>query len=1009
MTDAATVGAWLKQRRKHCDLTQDALAEQVGCAVETIRKIEQGTRRPSREIAERLATVLHLLPDERAAFVRRARLAPPASGHAGHAAAPPQAPAAKPAPDPSPALPALPSSLTPLIGREHEVAALVEQLHGGAVRLVTVVGPGGVGKTRVAQELASILTDAFADGVVWVPLAAVTDAALVVPAIAAALVVREVAGQPLRDGLHHTLQRKQVLLVLDNVEHLVAAAPEVAALLHACPHLTVLTTSRAPLHVRGEQEFPVAPLLLPTLHHEPRAEEVMASPAVQLFVARAQAVVPGFALTQTNAATVAAICRRLDGLPLALELAAARIKVLGPTTLLTRLDQALPLLTGGPRDLAARHQTLRDAVAWSYDLLNEHEQRLFRRLAVFVDGWTVRAAEAVAGEPSTLPSVFDGLVSLLDKSLVVRDGGDDGEPRFRMLETIRAYGQELLLASGELVAAERAHAQYYVALIHTAAAPSSGDYGAMHIDGVHIEQHNLRAALHWASTQRGDDPVLGLQLAGMLWPFWETHGYLSEGRRWLAVLLAATPPAALDADRSAALARAQALRGAGELAHAHGDYATGAKDLDESIVLWRALAHPAGLAGALTARGWIAVAQGEHDRARALYNESLGIVRTLNDQAALASLLDDLGLLLHRQGDTAAAQASYAESLVLLRTMGDTVGAATMLMHLGEVAIGAGDPASARARLKDSLALAQTVPNLRDRAWLTQRLVWAVARLGDTDWAAVLSTESIAHYRQLGDDEALAWALSHAGDTARWQGNDHQAAACYTESAALFRAAHHRQGSATQVHNLAYLALRRGEVAQAEQQFVESLLAFAALAHTWSIGDCLAGLAAVAAARKQGERGARLIGSAAAVHDQLDPSGFSMEPANRAEWDRTLALLRAQVPAPAFEMALHAGQSMTVVQALAYAQTPPLAPVVPPDTPSHQQTHPPRQSYPAGLTEREVEVLRLVATGLTNAEVARRLVISPRTVNAHLNAIYGKLGVTTRSAATRFALDHHLA
>jgi predicted ATPase/transcriptional regulator with XRE-family HTH domain len=466
MDATLSFGQWLKQRRRALDLTQAELARRLGCATVTLQKIELDERRPSKELAERLSELLQLPAAERAAFLRVARaeltadrLAEPAVGRQG--VAPWQA---QPHPTHN-----LPLQLTSFVGRELELAGVQQMLLDPAIRLLTLTGPGGTGKTRLALQVATAQLDAFRDGVWFVDLAPISDAGLVVTAIAQTLGVRQSGGQTLLEGLTTALRERQRLLVLDNFEQVLDAATVVSALLGLAPQLTVLVTSRETLHLYGEHEYPVPPLPVPDPHRLPALEAVSQYAAVALFIQRAQAVKPDFQVTNATAPAVAEICERLDGLPLAIELAAARSRHFAPEALLARLASRLRTLTGGARDRPARHQTIRAAIDWSYNLLAPDEQRLFWRLAVFVGGWTLEAAEAVCNREGDLAlDMLEGLQSLADKSLLRQEMGSDGEPRFRRLETIREYAREHLEESGEAEELRQRHAAYFLALAERA-------------------------------------------------------------------------------------------------------------------------------------------------------------------------------------------------------------------------------------------------------------------------------------------------------------------------------------------------------------------------------------------------------------------------------------------------------------------------------------------------------------------------------------------------------------
>jgi len=495
MDQDISFGRYLSARRHLLDLTQDELARQIGCSVVTIRKLEADERRPSKQIAERLAASLNIPEAERAAFLIFARSEPSAGA----------AEASLPVPDHLHAQrPPLRVALTPLVGRDQDVAAIRNRLLRDDTRLLTLVGAPGIGKTRLALAVAAEAQAAFADGVVFVALAPISDAELVVATIAQTLDVKESGNQPLLKTVTELLRNRQLLLILDNFEQVLDAAPQVADLLSACPHVKVLATSRAALHIRGEQLYPVPPLLLPDLAALPPAEHLLQIAAITLFAERAQAVQPSFQLTDANAAAVATICTRLDGLPLAIELAAAHVRLLSPPALLARLSDRLAVLRDGPRDLPPRQQTLLSAFAWSYDLLDDGAQRLLRWLGVFVGGCTMEAAEAVCNAAGDLPvDVLDGLTALLYQSLLRQEVGSDGEPRFVLLETLCEYALERLEACAETPIMQRHHANYYVALAELAESELIGAQSLAWLKRLEAEHTNIRAVLAWSPITQG--------------------------------------------------------------------------------------------------------------------------------------------------------------------------------------------------------------------------------------------------------------------------------------------------------------------------------------------------------------------------------------------------------------------------------------------------------------------------------------------------------------------------
>jgi len=774
----------------------------------------------------------------------------------------------------------MPIPLTSFVGRERELAAVKALL--GHARLVTLTGPPGVGKTRLAVAAAAEMRDAFDDDLCFVPLASISDPGLVISAVAQALAVPERAGVEIERSVQTHLRDRRLLLVADNFEQVLPAAPVLTELLATCPWLTVLVTSRTLLRVGGEQRYVVPPLALPGREHGVSLSSLAECAAVQLFLERTQAGNPDFALTEANAPAVVEICHRLDGLPLAIELAAAQGRLFSPQALLVRLDHRLPLLTHGARDLPGRQQSLRAAIDWSYHLCDTRTRRLFRQLAVFVGGCTLEAARAVCNlEHERRLEPFDGVAALVDHSLLCREDQPDGEPRFHLLESLREYALELLLTSKEADVTQRRHADYYLGLAEWSEATFDLSSARQQRHWLHrleaepdleTESGNLQAALQWALA-RGEVEQ-SLRLAGALAGFWLNHNRCAEGRRWLSRALA------LRGAGGQTTVRARALHRAGLLAVAEGDLRTGQTVLKESVAIWRQLDDQHGLALALAALGRVASKRRE-PAARPLIAESLALCRALGDQRRVAMRLIQLGLHATYEGDPVTACASLTESLTICRDLGDRVGMADATFQLGQLAMMQADYGAARAHFARSLATYRETGATHSIASVLNRQAELAAHDRDWEQALALGEESLTLSEELGDKDTMAWSLQDLGRVARHRGDERRATALF-------------QGS---------LELRREQ------------------GHTSGAVVCLSELAEGAMWAGMPERATRLFSAAAALRDAAGvlPSPGDLGGYAQADVNGHVARLQAALGEATFSAAWAVGRAMGLEQAIAYA------------------------------------------------------------------------------------------
>lgn len=862
--------------------------------------------------------------------------------------------------------PTVPRPLTPLVGRDAEVDALVEYMLDGSghTRIVTLIGPGGVGKTRLALHVGGVLEDrdAFPDGAVFIPLAPLRDPALLLPTVGQALGIYDLEPGSGELRLLDHLRPRRMLIVLDNVEQIIDAAAELAATLAQAPDVRFLVTSQLALGISGEQRFPLLPLSTPGAD-EQSVDEIRRTPAVELFIQRGQAVRRNLALGERQMESIAAICRDLEGLPLAIELAAARLNVLSPEALLARLSDRLHILSGDRRDVPDRLRTMRHAIAWSYDLLGPGEQWMVRRLSVFSGGIPLEAVEELPA--AIVPGGDDPLTlleHLVDRSFLRPVESGIGDQRYLMLETIRQFGQEQLAAHpDEERAARQGHAAFFALLVDAAAAHLVAPDQATWMRRLDDDLGNVRAALEWSLNESDGADALVIMCA--TWRFWSVRGLASEGRSWIERALAQAP-------HTETPAYVSALNGAGYLAEDQNDLEAAWAFFQRAQVLAREIGDVIGQARASTGLGTVAHDRGDYATAIPYHSEAERLAASVGALRDRASALGNLGAVSYYQGNYDQAEAYWEECLRILRQTGDTQATAMVASNISAVAMERSDYDRAGEMLREALVLQQ----------------------------------------QLGDSRSIAFTYSNMGDLASVQGDDEQAVVWFAEALTLFqRAGDVRAGAITEV-SLAEMLIRRGELAEATALLVRAGEAFHTVGDRLSATETVELAAVVLAKAGKPEDAARFLGLARRVHRELDAPTRARLETDVAE---ARAILVPELGETRFAALLDEGEALSIeaVMARLGALAPGIAdapePEAVPRAAKIVSPEPTTREIPPevnDLTERELEVLRLVAQGHSAREIGEQLFISPRTASTHVSNILGKLGVSNRAAAVAIAM-----
>ncbi|UCH26829.1 MAG: tetratricopeptide repeat protein [Trueperaceae bacterium] len=780
----------------------------------------------------------------------------------------------------------LPARLQPLIGREKDLNAATKILEDPAVQLLTLLGPGGIGKTSLGLKLArdQSTRHKFKDGVFLVLLGSLKDATLVSASIAQALAVKETSAMPFLERIKEFLLNKEILLVLDNFEQVMPAALQVSELLGACPNLKCIVTSRMPLRLSGEYEFPLTPLTLPTQEDISDFTSLRTNPALALFVERAQAVRPDFNLDKKNAEALVEICRRLDGLPLALELAAVRIKLFSPQTILERLNQRFELLKGGLRDRPERHQTLRAAVDWSYELLSREEQAFFRRLGVFVGGFTLEMAQRLQQELGQSIEVMDAVAALIENSLLSPGRIDENRDRFFMLSTLRDYALVRLEEADELKTAQRAHAKCYLELVESVEPELTGPEQGRWFAELEREHDNFRAALAWSESV--GECEIGLRIGASLWRFWIARGHMQEGYEQLQRLLDR------DTEEHQAVARARALNGLATILHELGHYTRAIPLLEESLTLLRQNGQDREIATILNNQGWIAALLGDYAKSLSLSEEALLLHQSHKNVRGEALSLNNLGYIAVYRGDPITAAKLFAEGLALRRRLADRRGIAYALTNLAWAKQLLGKFDRSASLLEGALVILHELEDKQLTAWALNVQGYLDHDLERSEKAAASLQQSVALWREVGNNEGLASCLIALGAVWIDLGRLEQASRAIEEGGIISQAIEHTWNIALSTFTRAQLAHAQGDTWSAVELYRESLARYQALGNTGASAICLEGWARVSVIEGKLELAAHLYGAAEALRERCQ---IPLPSRNLPTYRQDLALLHKEL------------------------------------------------------------------------------------------------------------------